>query len=110
MRHAEEPIKTRVTSIRPMSVNLPPLPTKTDFNSINFGFNAVVEFKQDNIVIDEGLSNVDAQRIITILNEMERKIQLIDMLPEQNDKKANSIFDLTTISLIKVSSTSTVKN
>ncbi len=53
-------------------------------------------------LIDEGLSNVDAQRIMSILNELEKKVQLLDMLPVQTDKKVTSVFDLATISLIKV--------
>jgi hypothetical protein len=53
-------------------------------------------------LIDEGLTNVDAQRIMSILNELEKKVQLLDMLPPHTDKKVTSVFDLATISLIKV--------
>ena len=59
-------------------------------------------------LIDEGLSNVDAQRIMAILNELEKKVQLLDMLPAQTDKKVTSVFDLATISLIKVRASASV--
>ena len=52
--------------------------------------------------LEEGVSNLDAQRIISILNEAEKKIQLINMLPASIDKKVNSVFGLDSISIIKV--------
>lgn len=53
------------------------------------------------VELEEGVSNLDGQRIISILNEAEKKIQLVNILPQTIDKKVNSIFSLESISILK---------
>lgn len=53
--------------------------------------------------MDEGLTSLDSQRILSILNEVERKIHVLNLLPLVVEKKVHSIFAIDTVSLITVS-------
>lgn len=68
-----------------MATVLPPLPNKSQ------------EQRRVSEKFDEGLEEVDAQRIITILNEAEKKFALMAILPQTLDKKVVSVLTIDTV-------------
>jgi hypothetical protein len=47
------------------------------------------------------LSNVESQRIMAVLQELQRKVQLIGFLPENNDKKLSTALNGDGLQLVK---------
>ena len=48
------------------------------------------------------LTNVEAQRIISVLQEAQKKVQLIGYLPDTIDRRVSTVFSGETITLITV--------
>ena len=48
------------------------------------------------------LTNVEGQRIMTVIQEIQRKVQMVGLLPDVIDKRVSSVFGGDTFSLIKV--------
>lgn len=59
-------------------------------------------FDDISMSISGKLSNVEAQRIISVLQEIQRKVQLIGLLPDVIDKRVSAVFGGETFNLIKV--------
>ena len=49
------------------------------------------------------LTNVEAQRIMSVLQDMQRKVQLIGLLPDHMDRRVSSVFGGETVAVITVS-------
>jgi hypothetical protein len=84
----------------------PPLPS-INRNSINGVLDLV--HKADNVEensISGKLSNIEAQRIISVLQEIQRKVGQIGLLPDIIDNRVSSVFGGDTYTLIRVCITS----
>jgi hypothetical protein len=58
----------------------------------------------DDTSFSSKLTNVEAQRIMSVLQEAQRKVRLIGMIPEVIDRKVTAIFSQDTVAVISVSS------
>ncbi|KAJ3209925.1 hypothetical protein HDU67_005817 [Dinochytrium kinnereticum] len=55
----------------------------------------------EEVVISSKLSNVESQRIMSVLQELQTKIQIVDMLPDTIDRRANNSLLSETIVMIR---------
>ena len=56
----------------------------------------------EEVAMSGKLANVEAQRIMSVLQEVQRKVQQIGLLPDVIDKRVSSVFGGETFNLIKV--------
>lgn len=86
--HRSNPTQLSALSIQIMTM-LPPLPSKS-----------IPHLSEK---FDEGLEELDAQRVMSILSEIEKKFALLGMLPQSLDKKVTSVLTIDTVFLLTVS-------
>ena len=98
----------------------PPLPSIPSLHQSQYGSNTRSSFFVDNrtsafmpdqslnlkseeeVSISGKLSNIEAQRIISVIQEVQKKVSQIGLLPDIMDNRVSSVFGSETFTLIKV--------
>jgi hypothetical protein len=89
----------------------PPLPSIPSYNRASilvdnrssiFSPDPLSNQKDEESSISGKLSNIEAQRIISVIQEIQKKVSQIDQLPDVMDNRVSSVFGGETFTLIRV--------
>jgi hypothetical protein len=81
----------------------PPLPAIPSYNKNYDTYQSIFSPEKDEESSISGkLSNIEAQRIISVVQEIQRKVSHIGQLPDIMDNRVSSVFGGETFTLIRV--------
>lgn len=74
---------------------LPPIPNTANNND-------TIVVGSDELASPSKLTNVEAQRIMSVLSEIQKKVILIGMLPDQVDRRVSTVFNGDLLNILNV--------
>lgn len=80
----------------PQETALPPIRRKEEGTE-----KVETPYGPDEVSYSSKLTNVEAQRIMSVIQDIQRKIQIINLLPEATDRRPATVFNMDTLSALK---------